>query len=172
MAQKLGVASLDSEADKKLKQDLFAMLTLTETDMTIFYRKLAIVPADVTSIDDDALLALVMEAYYLPQQVAGEVKQSIVGWLRRYQQRVAAEAVSDQDRAAEMNQVNPKYVLRNYLAQLAIDKSETGDHSMIAELLDLLRRPYDEQPQFDHYAAKRPDWARSRPGCSMLSCSS
>ena len=172
MASKLGLASLDSEEDQKLKQDLFAMLTLTETDMTIFYRKLAAVPAEADSIDDDALLALVMGAYYLPQQVTGKVKQEIVSWLRRYQQRVAEETVSDQQRAAQMNQVNPKYVLRNYLAQLAIDKSEAGDHSMVAELLELLRRPYDEQPEFEHYAAKRPDWARSRPGCSMLSCSS
>ena len=148
------------------------MLTLTETDMTIFYRKLATVPAEANSIDDASLLALVMEAYYLPQQVAGKVKQEIVSWLRRYQQRVAEETVSDQQRAATMNQVNPKYVLRNYLAQLAIDKSEAGDHSMVAELLELLRRPYDEQPEFEHYADKRPDWARSRPGCSMLSCSS
>ena len=172
MASKLGLRSLDSEADQTLKQDLFAMLTLTETDMTIFFRKLAAVPADAGSIDDETLLALVSDAYYLPKQVVGEVKQKIVGWLRRYQARLSQESISDADRAVKMNAVNPKYVLRNYLAQLAIDKSEAGDHSMIAELLELLRRPYDDQPEFEHYAAKRPDWARSRPGCSMLSCSS
>ena len=71
-----------------------------------------------------------------------------------------------------MNKVNPKYVLRNYMAQLAIDKADNGDYSLIEEFYQLLKKPYDEQPNYQEWFAKRPEWARHKVGCSMLSCSS
>ena len=76
------------------------------------------------------------------------------------------------DRKAMMG-ANPKYVLRNWMAQLAIDAAEKEDYSVASELYEMLKRPYDDQPDCDEkWFNKRPEWARNRVGCSMLSCSS
>jgi uncharacterized protein YdiU (UPF0061 family) len=172
-AEKLGLSqSKANNADLDLNHELHKVLQLVETDMTIFYRKLADVDCENIDLSDNELIAPIMEAYYAPEALSKDVKIRICNWLRQYQQRVIDDGISNPVRRDKMNKVNPKYVFRNYMAQLAIDKAEQGDFSLVDELLELLRRPYDEQADMATYALKRPDWARDRPGCSMLSCSS
>jgi uncharacterized protein YdiU (UPF0061 family) len=86
--------------------------------------------------------------------------------------KIKAEVLSDEERKQVMNAINPKYVLRNYMAQLAIEAAEKEDYTLIDELYKLLKKPYDEQPNYEKWFAKRPNWARNKVGCSMLSCSS
>mgnify|MGYP000120109591 FL=1 len=171
MAEKLGLQVYDAQTDKALIDDLVKVLVLAETDMTIFYRLLADISTE-TELSDTGLLIQLSAAYYQPEQLTEAVKTEIIAWLRRYVARVQQDKSDDSSRKLAMNAVNPKYVLRNYLAQLAIDKAEQGDQSMVQELLEVLRHPYDEQPEHQAWAEKRPDWARTKAGCSMLSCSS
>ncbi|MBA2663035.1 MAG: YdiU family protein [Bradymonadaceae bacterium] len=171
IAAKLGLLALQAD-DQPLVDELMDVLQLVETDMTIFYRKLAELDVDAAEqLDDRQLLEPLLEAYYAPDELAAHMPR-VAGWLRRYAARLKADGRTKASRLAAMNAVNPKYVPRNYLAQLAIDASEKGDHGVLSELHEVLKRPYDEQPSKEHLAGKRPDWARSRPGCSMLSCSS
>jgi uncharacterized protein YdiU (UPF0061 family) len=94
---------------------------------------------------------------------------NLAAWLRRYIARVKQDAAPAGTRAERMNRVNPKYVLRNYLAQLAIDALSAGDASVMERLMAVLQNPYDEQPAHDELAERRPEWARNRAGCSALS---
>jgi serine/tyrosine/threonine adenylyltransferase len=175
MAQKLGLNVFDPETDDKLVTELQAILQLVETDMTIFYRQLAKIDIDIGPLNDVNSATLpepLMNAYYEPEQLTNDMITRTGNWIRCYKARVNKDDTLNDTRRRRMDAVNPKYVLRNYLAQLAIDKAEQGDNSMVNELLELLRCPYDEQPDKEEYAEKRPDWARHRAGCSMLSCSS
>ena len=175
MTHKLGLQAFKPDLDDTLFGGLLEILQLAETDMTIFYRRLASLDLDAKpadQIDDATLIEPLLDAYYVPEQLTPETTARIAAWLRRYHDRVREDGTDNEARRKRMNAVNPKYVLRNYLAQLAIDKAEQGDPSMVHDLLELLRHPYDEQPDKEAYAQKRPDWARQRPGCSMLSCSS
>ncbi len=178
MAAKLGIALRSGSADDPLAvdsliADLWPILTAADVDMTLFFRSLATIGSEPGAAADPArLLAGVSAALYEPEVGATVDRAPLGDWLCRYQSRIREEAVPDQIRRERMHAVNPLYVLRNYLAQLAIDKAEAGDYSLVRETLDVLRRPYTEQPGREQFAAKRPEWARRRVGCSMLSCSS
>ena len=163
-ARKLGLADC-RDADVELIRDLHGLLHAHEVDMTLWFRALAELDPAAPS------LAVFEEAFYdAAKREAGE--GAFNAWLQRYAARLADDALSAEARRARMNAANPKYVLRNWLAQEAIDRAHAGDMAGIGELLEVMRRPYDEQPGHERYAGKRPDWAKDKAGCSMLSCSS
>ncbi|MFQ3247886.1 MAG: hypothetical protein ACI9SP_004545 [Arenicella sp.] len=161
MAAKLGLVEV-LEGDQDLFERLERLLAQVETDMTIFYRCLA---------NDDLSPSNFTEAYY-QQQHGDDYRSAMQQWLDDYQIRRDQDKLSSTDRISAMNSVNPLYVFRNYLAQLAIDKAEAGDYSMVEQLLTTLRKPYQQQEGCEQFSEKRPEWARSKVGCSMLSCSS
>jgi len=166
MAAKLGLQSEEPE-DRELFIRLENILQLSETDMTIFFRELSNVNSDT-----NAPLEMVDQAFYNSSEIIGDIRIEWEKWFDDYKNRLSKEIISDVQRGVQMNTTNPKYVLRNYMAQMAIDKADTGDYGLINELYEMLKRPYDNQPDYNHWYAKRPDWARDKVGCSMLSCSS
>jgi serine/tyrosine/threonine adenylyltransferase len=169
-AAKLGLASVADDLCVELVNGCLRVLAAAPTDMTIFHRALADVPVDADA-SDEQLLAPLQPAYYV-DTLPPAAEAATLSWLRRLGERVRAEHRDPAKRRAQMHAANPKYVLRNYLAQEAITAAEQGDPSLIHELLDVMRQPYAEQPGRERFAARRPEWARQRPGCSMLSCSS
>ena len=164
VAAKLGLAECLDE-DVTLMHALHPLLYQGEVDMTLFFRRLASVDMTTASLDP------LREAFYNVDKMR-EVEPALMLWLKQYAARARRDGLDPADRRVRMNAANPRYVLRNYLAQQAIDRAEQADYGEIHRLLDVLRRPYDDQPGAEQYEQKRPDWAKNRPGCSMLSCSS
>ncbi|WP_405572550.1 protein adenylyltransferase SelO [Winogradskyella sp. Asnod2-B02-A] len=167
MRSKLGL-KVEIESDSELIEELEKVLHASETDMTIFFRNLS----NLKKAESQDWWTIINNAFYKTNEITVEVKDLWMHWFNNYGQRLAKEKISDDERKAEMNSVNPKYVLRNYIAQLAIDDADKGDYKLIDELFNLLKKPYDEQPASEKWFAKRPEWARNKVGCSMLSCSS
>lgn len=164
IARKLGLAECREE-DVALMEDLQTLLHAGEVDMSLFFRNLAQVDSIAPTLDP------LHEAFYdADKQAATET--AMLDWLRRYAARLGSDPLDSETRKARMRLANPRFVLRNYLAQQAIDRAEQGDETGIAELLEVMRHPYDDQPDREAFAQRRPDWARDRAGCSMLSCSS
>ncbi len=145
---KLGLTQLEQHAasDRALFDAMFAMMQTYGVDFTLFFRNLSqLRRADASG--DRAVRDLFID------------RNGFDGWAQQYRARLQDEPASDAERQQAMNRVNPKYVLRNYLAQVAIEKAQNKDYSEIHRLLSVLRRPYDEQEENASYAALPPDWA-------------
>jgi uncharacterized protein YdiU (UPF0061 family) len=171
MTAKLGLDNV-IKSDEELIRKLIGLLHSTETDMTIFFRNLSDYNKDSSITEANDFLTPVNDAFYNLDKLNEELKEGWRIWFLLYKDRLSANEYSDLQRVEQMRLNNPKYVLRNYMAQMAIDKADDGDYSLIDELYNLLKKPYDEQPESEKWFAKRPEWARHKVGCSMLSCSS
>lgn len=148
---KLGFRTSEDD-DGALAGDLLRTMQVDRVDYTNAWRALATVSAD----DDGSFTGWFLD------------RERIAAWLSRYLARLAREHSVDAQRKREMDAINPKFVLRNYLAQTAIEAAQRKDFTEVRRLLDVLRRPFDEQPEHEAYAAPPPDWAKH----ISVSCSS
>lgn len=163
-AAKLGL-DMCRDTDLALMADWLQLLHDGEMDMTLAFRGLIDVDPQAPDV------AVLEQAFYSPERRAA-VLPALQAWLQAYALRLQSDRLDPAQRRQRMGAANPVYVLRNWLAQEAIELAEQGDLSGVHTLQAVLQRPYEVQPGHEHYAGKRPDWARDKAGCSMLSCSS
>lgn len=127
---------------------------------SVFYRSCAVNEPQRGQIVDESSRVEILE----PENVT-----KFKSWLKKLRERQSKESISEPERVTKMNAANPKYILRNFLAQRAIEAAEGGDYSKVNMLFEILKRPFDEQPEHEaEYAGPAPDWARE----ICVSCSS
>lgn len=154
MHRKFGL-SQRLQNDDELIKDFFILMQKNSADFTLTFRQLGHILRDDNSKD-----ALVQDLFI--------DRHAIEDWLIKYRMRLCQEQSDDNQRHQAMRAINPKYILRNYLAQVAIEKAQRKDFSEISRLLQILERPYEDQPEHDEYAKLPPDWASQLE----VSCSS
>lgn len=167
MLNKLGLSG-EVEVSESFISDLQENMHLSEIDMTLFFRELS----SQENQGQNKFWQTIVETSYLELNQLEKNKTTWLKWFEEFDLYIQKENADTSSRESKMKAINPKYVLRNYMAQMAIDDAEKGDYALIDELYILLQNPYDEQPKMSKWFAKRPDWAKDRVGCSMLSCSS
>jgi uncharacterized protein YdiU (UPF0061 family) len=150
MASKIGLEEYQPD-DEQLINQLLEIMQTNNVDYTIFFRQLADYSADNPSIRDQFI-----------------DRESFDTWADKYRQRLQQQSSSEQQRHHQMHSVNPKYALRNYMAQAAIDAAQQGDYTEVNLLLEILQAPFAEHPKAEKYADLPPDWAEQ----ISVSCSS
>lgn len=151
---KLGLQTRQPD-DDKLFDAMFSVMQASQVDFTLFFRQLGDLQIDRRDADE-------------PIRDLFIDRPAFDAWAVQYRTRLALESRMDAERRLAMHAVNPKYILRNYLAQTAIEKAQKDDFSEVDKLLKLLSTPFDEQAENARYAALPPDWA----GHLEVSCSS
>lgn len=162
--KKLGLPA-DNPQALDLMRRLQGWMQAAEVDMTLFFRTLSEQAADDLRPDSFS------ESFYSQEKRLAHA-DALNTWLADYRSALEHSAQSETDRSRICRAANPRFILRNWLVQSAIEQAEQGDESAIHSLLELLRNPYQVQPSDTAYIVRRPETARHKPGCSMLSCSS
>jgi uncharacterized protein YdiU (UPF0061 family) len=152
MRAKLGLAE-DRPEDTQLLSDLLTLLASNHSDYSVFFRRLC-------DFDEELALSPLRDDFV--------DRERFDGWAQAYRTRLQQQQYPRTQRSADMRRANPKFILRNYLAQQAIEKAEQGDYSEVQRLHAVLQAPYDEQPENEIYAAPPPDWGKHL----AVSCSS
>lgn len=155
MRAKLGLY-IEDEHDQELIDDLLKAMAAQRVDFSLGFRYLSQVQRN-----DNTIPQKLRHIWPLPDV-------GLTDWLQRYRHRLQQEVLNDEERAVRMNAVNPKYVLRQYLLQQAIEQAQQGNVDSMNELYQVMSKPYDEQPEYEQYAALPPDWAAG----ICVSCSS
>jgi uncharacterized protein YdiU (UPF0061 family) len=140
MGKKLGLENVTQEKDLDLFKHLLGMLQGLNVDYTLFFRTLSHYDGDRTEL-------LTLGLYHKPMN----------DWLDAYDTRLKEESLSIKERHASMLQSNPKYVLKNYMLQEAIDAAQEGDFKLVDDLFVLAQDPYAEHREFERWAGVTPD---------------
>lgn len=152
MRRRLGLLSADA-GDDALIQRLLQLMQGSAVDYSNFFRELGA---------------------SAPEQAVARLREDFTdlagfdAWAADYLVRSQRDGDDQAERRTRMHAVNPKYILRNYLAQQVIDAAEQGDYAPVRELHAVLSRPFDEQPGFERYAQRPPEWGKHLE----ISCSS
>jgi uncharacterized protein YdiU (UPF0061 family) len=167
MLSKLGLYNVDG-INESFISELTDLLEVSTIDMTMFFRLIS----NENVSDFKTFYSILIKSSYQSEEALKLQKELWQSWQITYVTNLANEKLESSVRLDNMKLVNPKYVLRNYMAQLAIEDAEKGDYKLVDDLYQLLLNPYAEQPENEKWFAKRPEWADNKAGCSMLSCSS